>query len=130
MITTVLFVHLNRIGIVNWNSDNISDASKIMSRTSVRRNVSMYFNEFSERYTVDTGFSIFETDAVGITDRWMYEIEDIVFLPQYNVDMYGPATKLKVHQDSDRLGLYYLTDTQMDLMRKMEHRPVPFRPDR
>lgn len=128
MLTTVLFVHLTRIGIVTWTSDNISDASNISSRTSVRRNVRMYYNEFSERYTVDTGFSIFETDTVAITDRWVYELGDTVFLPEFDVEIYGPSTKLKVEQDSDRLGLYHLTDAQKELMVRMRGQQVPFRP--
>ena len=128
MLTTVLFVHLTRIGIVTWNSDDISDASNISSRTSVRRNVRMYYNDFSERYTVDTGFSIFETDAVVITDRWVYELGDTVFLPEFEVEIYGPATRLKVEQDSDRLGLYHLSDAQKELMVKMRGQRVPFRP--
>ena len=129
MLTTVLFVHLNRIGIVTWMSDNISDASLISSRTSVRRNVRMYFNEFSERYTVDTGFSIFETETVAITDRWMYELGDTVFLPEFEVEIYGPATKLRVEQDTDRLGLYHLSDAQKKLLTKMHGQRVPFRPN-
>lgn len=129
MLTTVLFVHLNRIGIVTWMSDNISDASLISSRTSVRRNVRMYFNEFSERYTVDTGFSIFETETVAITDRWMYELGDTVFLPEFEVEIYGPATKLRVEQDTDRLGLYHLSDAQKELLTKMHGQRVPFRPN-
>ena len=128
MLTTVLFVHLTRIGIVTWNSDDISDASNISSRTSVRRNVRMYYNDFSERYTVDTGFSIFETDAVVITDRWVYELGDTVFLPEFEVEIYGPATRLRVEQDSDRLGLYHLSDAQKELMVKMRGQRVPFRP--
>ena len=124
----MLFVHLTRIGIVTWTSDNISDASNISSRTSVRRNVRMYYNEFSERYTVDTGFSIFETDTVAITDRWVYELGDTVFLPEFDVEIYGPSTKLKVEQDSDRLGLYHLTDAQKELMVRMRGQQVPFRP--
>ena len=128
MLTTVLFVHLTRIGVVTWTSDNISDASNISSRTSVRRNVRMYYNEFSERYTVDTGFSIFETDTVAITDRWVYELGDTVFLPEFDVEIYGPSTKLKVEQDSDRLGLYHLTDAQKELMVRMRGQQVPFRP--
>ena len=128
MLTTVLFVHLTRIGIVTWNSDDISDASNISSRTSVRRNVRMYYNDFSERYTDDTGFSIFETDAVAITDRWVYELEDTVFLPEFEVEIYGPATRLKVEQDSDRLGLYHLSDAQKELMVKMRGQRVPVRP--
>ena len=97
-------------------------------RTSVRRNVRMYYNEFSERYTVDTGFSIFETDTVAITDRWVYELGDTVFLPEFDVEIYGPSTKLKVEQDSDRLGLYHLTDAQKELMVRMRGQQVPFRP--
>lgn len=128
MLTTVLFVHLTRIGIVTWNSDSIADSSTISSRTSVRRNIRMYFNDFSERYTVDTGFSIFETDTVAITDRWVYELGDTVFLPEFEVEIYGPSTKLRVEQDSDRLGLYHLTDAQKELMVKMRGQQVPFRP--
>jgi hypothetical protein len=129
MITTVLFVHMNRIGIVTWNSDSIADSKQISSRTSVRRNVRLWFNEFSERYTVDTGYSIFEADTVGITDRWMYEIGDTVILPDFDVEVYGPATKLRVEQDNDRLGLYHLTDPQRSLIMKMIGQPVPFRPN-
>ena len=125
MITTVLFIHLNRIGIVTWNSDSIADSKQISSRTSVRRNVRLWFNEFSERYTVDTGFSIFEADAVGITDRWMYEIEDTVILPDFDVEIYGPATKLRVEQDNGRLGLYHLTDPQRSLMMKTVLQALP-----
>ena len=129
MTVTVLFVHLNRIGVITWNSDRICDSSQISSRTSVRRNVRMYYNEFSERYTVDTGYSIFETDTVAITDRWMYEIDDTVILPDFDVEIYGPSTKLRVEQDTDRLGLYHLTDPQRSLMMKMLGQPVPFRPN-
>jgi len=129
MLTTVLFVHLTRIGIVTWNSDSIADAADISSRTSVRRNVRMYYNDFSERYTVDTGFSIFETDRVAITDRWVYELEDTVFLPEFEVEIYGPSTRLRVEQDTDRLGLYHLSDAQRDLMGKLRGQAVPFRPD-
>ena len=129
MTVTVLFVHLNRIGVITWNSDSISDSSLISSRTSVRRNVRMYYNDFSERYTVDTGFSIFETDVVAITDRWMYEIDDTVILPDFDVEIYGPTTKLRVEQDTDRLGLYHLTDPQRSLMMKMIGQSVPFRPN-
>ena len=129
MTVTVLFVHLNRIGVITWNSDNISDSGMIASRTSVRRNVRMYFNDFSERYTVDTGYSIFETDTVAITDRWMYEIGDTVILPDFDVEIYGPSTKLRVEQDTDRLGLYHLTDPQRSLIMKMIGQAVPFRPN-
>lgn len=129
MLTTVLFVHLTRIGVVTWTSDSISDPAYIASRTSVRRNVRMYFNEFSERYTVDTGFSIFETETVAITDRWMYELEDTVFVPEFDVEIYGPATKLRVEQDTDRLGLYHLSDAQKDILYKLRGQPVPFRPE-
>ena len=129
MTVTVLFVHLNRIGVITWNSDNISDSGMIASRTSVRRNVRMYFNDFSERYTVDTGYSIFETDTVAITDRWMYEIGDTVILPDFDVEIYGPSTKLRVEQDTDRLGLYHLTDPQRSLIMKMIGQSVPFRPN-
>ena len=129
MTVTVLFVHLNRIGVITWNSDNISDSGMIASRTSVRRNVRMYFNDFSERYTVDTGYSIFETDTVAITDRWMYEIGDTVILPDFDVEIYGPSTKLRVEQDTDRLGLYHLTDPQRSLITKMIGQSVPFRPN-
>ena len=122
MLTTVLFVHLTRIGIVTWNSDSIADSSAISSRTSVRRNIRMYFNDFSERYTVDTGFSIFETDTVAITDRWVYELGDTVFLPEFEVEIYGPSTKLRVEQDSDRLGLYHLTDAQKELTSLQQRR--------
>ncbi|MBO7409690.1 MAG: hypothetical protein J6T68_02000 [Candidatus Methanomethylophilaceae archaeon] len=129
MLTTVLFVHLNRIGIVNWSSDSISDSKLISSRTSVRKNVRLWFNDFSERYTVDTGYSMFEADAVAITDRWMYEIGDTVILPDFDVEIYGPATKLRVEQDTDRLGLYHLTDPQRSLIMKMIGQSVPFRPN-
>ncbi len=129
MLTTVLFVHLTRIGIVTWNSDSIADSDAISSRTSVRRNVRVWFNEFSERYTVDTGFSIFETETVAITDRWMYELGDTVFLPLFEVEVYGPASKLRTEQDSERLGLYHLTDAQKELLEKLKGQPVPFRPE-
>ena len=129
MVTTVLFVHLSRIGIITWNSDTISDSANIGSRTSVRRNVRVWFNDFSERYTIDTGYSIFEADALGITDRWMYEIDDTVILPDYDVEIYGPTTKLRIEQDTDRLGLYHLTDAQRSLMAKMIGKQVPFRPE-
>ncbi len=129
MLTTVLYVHLTRISIVTWTSDSISDPAYISSRTSVRRNVRVWFNEFSERYTVDTGFSIFETETVAVTDRWMYELEDTVFLPLFEVEIYGPASKLRSAQDTERLGLYHLTDAQRELLEKLKGRPVPFRPE-
>ena len=129
MVTTVLFVHLGRIGVITWTSDSISDSSNIASRTSLRRNVRVWFNDFSERYTVDTGYSIFETDALGITDRWMYEMDDTVILPDFDVEIYGPNTKLRIEQDTDRLGLYHLTDPQRALMAKMIGKAVPFRPE-
>ena len=129
MLTTVIFVHLTHITVVTWNSDRIDDQSNISSRTSYRRNIMMYYNQFSERYTVDTGFGMLETDAVGIADRWVYELKDTVILPIFEVEMYGPATRLKVEQDSDRLRLYHLSEAQWELLRKMKGQQVPFRPE-
>ena len=130
MTTTVIFVHLTYISIITWNSDRIDDARDISSRKSVRKDVSVYFNTFSERYTVDTGYGMFETDAVAITDRWVYELADVVIIPEFKVIVHGPATEIRLDTDTRRLALYRLNIKERELMEKMHGKIVPFRPSR
>ena len=76
-----------------------------------------------------------ENDVYGNPLKGVYHhqlVENIASMcgsHNFDVEIYGPTTKLRVEQDTDRLGLYHLTDPQRSLMMKMIGQSVPFRPN-
>lgn len=124
MSTAVVFVHLQRICVILWNSDAIDDSSTISSRVCVRNDVAIRYNRFSGRFTVDTGYGMYECDSVGISDRWVLELKDTVVLPDYHPAM-DMDTRHRCEMESQRLGLRHLSERQMGLMVRMRGNPVP-----
>lgn len=125
MNTAVVFVHLQRICVTLWNSDTIDDSSMISYRVSVRNNVGLHYNGFSGRFTIDTGYGMFECDSVAIADRWVHELKDTVFLPDYYPEMPDMETRMRCEMESQRLGIRHLSEKQMELIVRMRGSPIP-----